>query len=267
MSSPSLLSLPEIPPSLLPPPSLCRCWRRDWIKQTFREARATDERDGGIAWYLQLANGLCIDARIDLSGGGDHDCFAGLALWDEKEQILNWHPVVGYTAVGSGTGGAPTSGEGDSDFESMLKRKIETALVDPASTEDRGRVEWEKNANARGRTTAVWYETDVIGGKEVLEERWVALDGDELAGVQSLTDGGPVGVAGGEKDFCRHRTTPDGVHELFVKQGGVFAHVAVKLGGRTEYSMGIAGDGPWEIKLSTEEGQIEREIDRTFWLD
>ena len=70
----------QIPEQYRIPLELKGCWRREYIKQTFREPRATDTL--GETWYLQAGNGLCIDCRIDPTCGNDHDCFLGIAFWD-----------------------------------------------------------------------------------------------------------------------------------------------------------------------------------------
>lgn len=252
--------------SFAPPKSLSRTWRREWIK-TSREPRTTDVPGQGAIWYLQLSNGLFVDARVDLTGGGEHDCRVGVALW--HEDVLNWHPVIEYSAGEtrreqedhSAIGTRDPATEGVcfvEDFETSVQKAVEKAVENPESTPDRGRVEWRDENNGAGATSGgtVWHETDAVKGREVLEERWVALDENN-----STTE-----------ELYRHRTTADGGYELFLKQGGFFAHVAVYADGRTEYSMGTTdestgegGRGKGEIKVSTVLGKIGQNFDWGGW--
>jgi len=233
---------PEIPLALRVPAILRGCWRREYIHQTLRSNRVTDNPDLGIVWYLQAENGLCVDCRIDLSGGSiEHDCFLGVALWDASSKIVNWHPAVTYTStISSDTG----------TLRERLSAAASKALRAPSCCEDRGVIEWVEEGS-------VWLETDVAGGKAVLEEKWSRwpLEGLMLAmapqcDVQSadVTEGDSNSTV--LRDWFDHN---DSGEELLLRHDNHFSQVLLKSDGTTVFSMGrINSEREWTIELSTD---------------
>ena len=240
-ASESLSTIRGFPSSLRVPPVLTGCFVRDYIKQSFRAPRNTDKNyvegfsAGGKTWYLQssLNCGLCVDARVDCTGGGDHDCFLGVALWNAEQEVVNWHPVVGY--------GMPTGKAAGGNLLTQLINTVASAVVAPAETADCGRVTWEAE-NSRD----VWVETDVQGGAEVLEERWVRQRGSDQPSPRNFL----------RERQCKIRThhISPGSEELLLVEFGYFAHVAVVPEAKTEFCMGKAATkAPWHVELATGE--------------
>lgn len=194
----SALSLPALPPL---PPGLTACWRREYIKQSFRPPRATDSDEASAVGvrYVQSAHpaGLCVDLRMDVGGGDTSctDCFAGLALWHEESQVLSWHPVVTSSEA------APTA---DSDLASLFRARAEELAAGVSAggvvpSEDRARIVWQDAQKS------AWLELDVDGGATVLEEKWVRMRAEGKGGDTELS-----------------LLTP---RELLLVQNGLFAHV------------------------------------------
>eukprot|EP00439_Symbiodinium_sp_Y106_P026601 s5848_g3.t1 len=209
----SLLALPE---KLRLPKPLRGCWQRSYIRQTFREPRAIDTT--GRVWYLQAPDGVCVDARIDDSGAGGHECFLGFAVWDEAEKIVSWHTAATFEA-----------GCAEPNLEEALQKCAARAVASPAATEDRGRVTWKEEPNA-------WIETDPDGGSAVLEELWLRREGSKA----SCDEAG---------SGCRIRPAADGGSELLLTCEEHFAHVLCPRDGTMKFTMGSTKD--WRVELST----------------
>ena len=219
----------QIPEQYRIPLELQGCWRREYIKQTFRKPRATDTE--GETWYLQAANGLCIDCRIDRTGGKDYDCFLGIAFWDSKKSVLNWHPLVTLTDVPQlMSRGESTKQENIAVSQKFVHEGIEKAIKNPNATKDRGRVTWIDND--------VWLETDVERGSEVLEEKWVRLKDplDAAHDKPSITIQSSTGT-----------TTSQAGVEISLNAGSYFGKVTMN-GKEVMFSMGVES----ETKISTE---------------
>eukprot|EP00933_Yihiella_yeosuensis_P085088 TRINITY_DN9988_c1_g1_i6.p1 TRINITY_DN9988_c1_g1~~TRINITY_DN9988_c1_g1_i6.p1 ORF type:complete len:267 (-),score=51.98 TRINITY_DN9988_c1_g1_i6:361-1161(-) len=250
----------EIPNRLLIPKSLCGCWKREYIKQSFRAPRATDKQpEGGVVWYLQSSTGVCVDVRVDLTGGGDHDCFVGIALWDGEESILNWHSVVTYVATATEGGGTKTK----TDAGKLLQDVAARALKAPHATEDRGCVKWEDASQSS------WIETAVDGGSDVLEERWLRNSAENKQDVDvdvAVDVDAPAAAATTFVDVCRTRSNVDKTMELLLQSRGFFAHVHILQDGRTEFSMGKVHPDNWRIEVSTQNAKIGATFDLNPWV-
>ena len=210
----------QIPEQYRIPLELQGCWRREYIKQTFREPRATDTL--AETWYLQAGNGLCIDCRIDPTCGNDHDCFLGIAFWDSEKSVLNWHPLVTLTGVPQ---------ENIAITQKFLHERIEKAIGNPSVTEDRGRVTWIEKGS-------VWLETDVEKGSEVLEEKWVRL--------KDSVDG-----TGSDPSIAIGTTASTTGVEISLQEGAYFGKVSMN-GTEVTFSMGTES----ETKISTDKSQV-----------
>eukprot|EP00931_Biecheleriopsis_adriatica_P067633 TRINITY_DN41747_c0_g1_i1.p1 TRINITY_DN41747_c0_g1~~TRINITY_DN41747_c0_g1_i1.p1 ORF type:complete len:246 (-),score=17.25 TRINITY_DN41747_c0_g1_i1:15-752(-) len=235
--------------SMAVPVEFCGCWEREYIKQAFREPRATDVPPNGSVRYLQCEDGVCVDCRIDLTGGGGHDCFVGVTLWDAENNVANWHPLVSFAETALLP---PTATLSKANFAEHIRR----ASSLPTETEDRGKVTWLDQAHSS------WLETDVDKGAEALEEKWCRISAI-----------GTTAVASGKADTplssCHIREkAEDGSAELLLSRKEHFAHVVIPADskGPTVFSMGtILSDVSYQyqIEISTDSARVGTSFTRS----
>ena len=275
---------PSLSPTVVPPHELCGCWRREYIKQTFRPPRLTDDPSRGIVRYLQLSTGLCADIRVQLEEDGKtisssgHDCFVGFATWNKNEKVLSWHAVLsrgpqeesisnnsnnsGAENLKSKSGEDGAESEENAKINQNLQVQLATAAAAaseaPAATEDRGRIDWiSKNPD-------VWLETDVAEGAKALEERW-----------ERVPDAGIGAVPGQVKEAFRVYRLKQS-REFILRRGGFMVQVllppAESSYAPVDFSFGRLvsvekaagapiGKTKWVIETSTDQARVGTEIE------
>mmetsp|Transcript_18042 Transcript_18042/g.50108 ORF Transcript_18042/g.50108 Transcript_18042/m.50108 type:complete len:281 (-) Transcript_18042:234-1076(-) len=239
------------------------CWRREYIRQTFREPKPTDTAEETVVFYLQ-GERLCVDIRINTaaqrkasdawgaavdSGVPFVDCFAGVAVQEELPgdggEVMNWHPL--FSLPGDAF-------QIDDEGVRTWLAKVQSA---PSATEDRGRVH-EKTQTASGAVEA-WLEFDVEGGSGVYEERWVSttdLRGGGAGPVTTAVESSSAPMH--ERIAVRSGKGGESVFEIVVRVGRIFARASAQ-----HFCIGQADDasGKVEILHSTDEQLIGTIVD------